>query len=321
MSGDLKKLKEDMSTSVKNAFAVGTRKNLKTQWKTFLLFCNFYEFEALPCTLQTICLYCQFLSRTFKSVESIRNYVNGVKCLHLLLEFEFPHLDSFYFKLFFKGLKRVNPHEVKSALPITPPLLLKIHEVLDFQDKNISTFWCLILFGFFLICRKSNLVGSAEQPSKCLKRQDIECKNGILIVNFNWSKTIQFGERSLQIPLVHNPSSPLCPVSAYQSMCQNFKVSKDSPAFMIQCDGKLKPVSYYMFNTFLKKCISQIGLEPSHFSTHSLRRGGATWAFKSGVPSELIQLQGDWKSSAYKLYLRYGLEDKIIVANKMTSTC
>ena len=133
ISGDLINLKKETRKSLKNAYAVGTRKNLKTQWRSFLLFCNFYNLQALPCSLDIICLYCQFLSRSFKSTDSIRNYVHGVKCLHLFLDLPFPHLDAFYFKLFFKGLKRVNPHEVKSALPISPEILFNIKDIMDFN--------------------------------------------------------------------------------------------------------------------------------------------------------------------------------------------
>lgn len=275
----------------------------------------------LPCSIENICLYCQFLSRSFNSTDSIRNYVNGVKCLHLYLDLDFPHLNSFYFKLFFKGLKRVNPHEVKSAFPISPNILLQFKSILNFEESNHHTFWCLFLFAFFLMCRKSNLVGTADDPLKCLKRKDIFVKHNILLVNFNWSKTIQFGERSLQIPLVRNTSSPLCPFTAYVSMCDKFIVPDSASAFVVKKNGVLKPVTYNMFNAFLKKCITSIGLDAGKFSTHSFRRGGATWAFKCGVPSDLIQLQGDWKSSAYKLYLRYGLNEKLIVANKMMSYC
>ena len=45
----------------------------------------------------------------------------------------------------------------------------------------------------------------------------------------------------------------------------------------------------------------------------------ASWAFAAEVPSELIQFYGDWKSDAYKIYLKYSLDDKISVATKMTS--
>jgi hypothetical protein len=40
-------------------------------------------------------------------------------------------------------------------------------------------------------------------------------------------------------------------------------------------------------------------------------------AFSAEVPSELIQLYGDWSSDAYRKYLRFKLDDKIAVAEKM----
>ena len=39
------------------------------------------------------------------------------------------------------------------------------------------------------------------------------------------------------------------------------------------------------------------------FTGHSFHRGGASWAFQSGIPGELIQVCGDWVSDAYKRYL------------------
>ena len=47
------------------------------------------------------------------------------------------------------------------------------------------------------------------------------------------------------------------------------------------------------------------------------RRGGSTYAFISGVPADLIQLHGDWRSDAYKKYLGFSLEDKMSVAERM----
>ncbi len=62
-----------------------------------------------------------------------------------------------------------------------------------------------------------------------------------------------------------------------------------------------------------------MGLNADHYSTHSFRRGGATLAFQAGIPSELIQLQGDWKSEAYKKYLTFSINDKVQVAQRMTA--
>jgi hypothetical protein len=72
--------------------------------------------------------------------------------------------------------------------------------------------------------------------------------------------------------------------------------------------------------------IKSIGKDPDEYSSHSFRRGGAShsfwrggasWAFSAEVPSELIQLYGDWSNDAYKKYLRFKLDDKIAVAEKM----
>lgn len=53
------------------------------------------------------------------------------------------------------------------------------------------------------------------------------------------------------------------------------------------------------------------------FSTHSLRRGGCSYAFTSKVPTELIKAHGDWKSDCYQRYLSFSLEDKLLVVGRM----
>lgn len=249
---DFQMLKIQARKSLRSAHATGTRKNLKIQWKAFFLFCHFYGFKTLPCELNTVCLFAQFLSRSFKSVDSIRNYLNGVKVLHLLFDLPFNHFESFYFRLFMKGLKRCNPHTVRAALPITPKILLKIKNELESTDINSYTYWCIFHFVLYLMCRKSNLVGTVEDDSKCLHRGDITVFKEYLIVKFHWSKTIQFGERCLEIPIIKNSPSPLCAYSAFKVMCTKFSVSSSSPAFVVVSGRKIKPVSYNMLQNFEK---------------------------------------------------------------------
>jgi hypothetical protein len=74
----IKELEKDVKNSTLSAFAVGTKRNLMTQWRTFLLLCAYFKFVAIPASLKTVCLYIQFLSRSFKSVESIMNYISGI---------------------------------------------------------------------------------------------------------------------------------------------------------------------------------------------------------------------------------------------------
>ena len=52
-------------------------------------------------------------------------------------------------------------------------------------------------------------------------------------------------------------------------------------------------------------------------SGHFFCRGGASWAFSMGIPGELIQVFGDWRSDAYKCYLDISVPLKLQVSEGM----
>lgn len=307
-------LKRDMRDSNRRAYAVSSRKNLKIQWESFLLFCTYFRLGFLPVSTLTLQLYAQFLGRTFKSTESIRNYISGIRILHLLMGFNIDQINTFLVNLTIKGISKLKLHMVKRAEPITPDILRQIFLVMNVSNKDDTTFWCLFLFAFFLMARKSNLVPTSSKDllnPKFLLRKDIEFSGKDLIVSMRWTKTIQSGERVLRTPLTAIPDCCLCPVSAFKHMIKQVPAKELSPLFILSSG---KPVSYSMFLSKLRSVIVDIGLEPSQFSTHSFRRGLATLAFRLDIPGNLIQLMGDWRSDAYKNYIQYSLQDKFKVS-------
>jgi hypothetical protein len=178
--------------------------------------------------------------------------------------------------------------------------------------------WCLYLFAFFLMLRKSNLVVTSKtETEKQLRRSDVVIGERQLLVSIRWSKTIQFGDRILTLPLLAIPGSPLCPIQAYNNMLDLVPAPAESFAFVLPSKKGLIPVSYSGLQSSLKKVLQTLGLDPQAYASHSFRRGGATWAFKAKVPANLIQFHGDWKSDAYKRYLRFDLQDKVSVVKHM----
>jgi len=255
------------------------------------------------------------------SQGSIDNYISGARTLYKLSGVSDKHFDSIELKLTRKGLARLNPHMPFRAHPVTPTILLKIFNILDLSVDSECVFWCLFLTAFFTMSRKSNLVLSEKSKQyKMITRNNITVKDGIIFMEFLWSKTNQFGRRTHIVPLVPIPNSVLCPVIAYHRMIERVPAQPSDPLFMLRVKRKSsKPVTYFQFQSFFKQLISLIGLNSSDFSTHSFRRGGATWAFHNNVPGELIQNHGDWASSAYLLYLDLSLEKKLDVSKAMSS--
>ena len=88
-------------------------------------------------------------------------------------------------------------------------------------------------------------------------------------------------------------------------MCSSTLVRPEDPLFLLP---NKECIWYSHFQTKLKHLIKKIGLKPDNLSSHSFRRGGASYAFKAGVPADLIQLHGDWRSDAYnRPVASYGL--------------
>ena len=123
------------------------------------------------------------------------NYLAGLRMLHLLTNVNPPDLKHFEVNITMRGLKRRMKHTVKQAAPLTPLLLAQIHGLLNLKKKVDAVFWAVLLLGFFLMARSSNLVPRSKSkwsPLKQLKRSSLIFNKNGMVVRIEWSKTIQF---------------------------------------------------------------------------------------------------------------------------------
>ena len=81
--------------------------------------------------------------------------------------------------------------------------------------------------------------------------------------------------------------------------------------------SKLLSITYSQLQNKLRELVNLTGRNGSLYSSHGLRRGGCSFAYKSNVESELIQFHGDCISSCYTEYLTYDFEQKLSVSRRM----
>ena len=204
--GELWKLWEELERTKKEAFTRGTTQN--AQWRSFLLFCVYFQFKPMPATIECVCLFGQFLSCSFKAVTSIQNFSCGVSTLHALLDVPFPGTDNIELKLTLEGLKRLKSHATRQCAPLSPHILCRVHVLLELSAPFDVTLLALLLLVFFTLSRKSNLVVTGQ---KAFDRNRQSCRSDVLIgemgllVQFSWSKTNQFGSRVLLVPVLAIP--------------------------------------------------------------------------------------------------------------------
>ena len=157
-----------------------------------------------------------------------------------------------------------------------------------------------------------------RESTKYLTRARVDMRHpDFIVLSFLHTKTIQFGQRILRVPLLRS-DSPLCPVAAYRHAVSLLSDSHTAAFAFQKQDGSVHPLLPVHFVDTYRVLLKRASVpEAASYRGHSFRRGGASWAFDSGVPGELIQIMGDWKSDAYKVYLEFSLRSKVAIAHRL----
>ena len=252
-------------------------------------------------------------------------YINFVGLLHKEYGIPNPLSDNWVLTSVIKGIRRTLGVPPSPRLPITVPLLFRIRSRLNLNCSKHASFWAICLVAFFGLFRKSHLLPESEakfDPRKMFTRSDFSFFEGQVHINVRWSKTIQLGQRTVTVPLIAAPSSPLCPVSAIRcAFAMNPACSQSSQAFSWRDSATCRSsiFTYKSFMTCMKSILLQLGISPDLYGTHSFRRGGATYALEAGVSLDTISLLGDWKSDAMFLYLHMPLSQRVAAQQVMTT--
>ena len=115
-----------------------------------------------------------------------------------------------------RGIKRQIGNSPQAKLPITPQILRHLHSTIDFASSFDVAFWTACLVAFFIFFRKSNLFPASANsfaPDCNLTPSDVLIFSSFALITVKWTKTIQFQNKKLIVPILLIPCSILCPVS------------------------------------------------------------------------------------------------------------
>ena len=279
-------------------------------------------YQPVPVQQAHLLQYAAFLARKLKP-SSIRSYLNIIGILHKEFGLPNPLIDNWALKSLLTGVSRVKGSPPNQKLPITPQILLRLHDTLCFTSSLDTSFWAVCLVAFFGMFRKSHLLpvsASKFDPTKQLTKRDFRIYSWGSLITIRWSKTIQFRERLVQIPIPCIPQSKLCPTAATAHAFSFTNAEEQNSQAFNWHDDPTRSIKHLTYSIFLKKLkhhLSLIGIDPTLYSGHSFRRGGASFSYQSGVPIELIKALGDWRSDTVLMYLTMPLNIRLQSANML----
>jgi hypothetical protein len=281
---------------------LGTRKAYGAHQRKFIKFCATVGADPLlPISEDLLCKAVVDFCMTCK-VTSIPQYCAALQKFHTNAGHgPLPRQDAF--KQTCKGLLnyfgQVDKVEPKHALTLDNlTAILKKLNMLNFED---ACFWAKLLTGFFGLLRIS------EYSNGALQNRHVRVVSEGLVLTVPFSKT-SLHPVEVRLSARDDHLCPLKAVEHYQSFLlgNTSSESKESKLAFFRRDAKsTAPLSKDKFIAKLKGLVKELGLDPTHYAGHSLRRGGCTAMFLAGVPETFIAAHGRWRSLEYRKYLDF----------------
>ena len=306
-SPDWQRLAAERRRYMRSHYADSTHKTRSVQVKAYIGFCETFEdrLDPYPCGSDQVCLYMSFLARRL-CYSSIRNYLSALNNHLKDLGCEPIDYKDHMVRKCMAGIRRVKGDVVKQAFPLLPTNLVLMFSFLS-PTMGHTSVRAAMLLSFRALLRKAHVTVS----NASLQRQDFTFHPWGMMVRVSKSKTIQYKERVHLIPVTKVRNRRLCAVYWVTRHFLDCPAHPGAAAFRIPRGGNSIPLQYSYYTAVIKFLCSRAGLDQSDYSSHSLRRGGATFLRLCGATLDQIKERGDWKSDAVYAYLKASVIERM----------
>jgi integrase len=282
-------LHERLKEYVHEATSPATRKAYQADLKHFQAWGG-----KIPCPPQILADYLVSYAGQL-SIATLQRRLASISKAHTTQGLPSP-VSNDLVQMTMKGIRRKHGKPQRQAKPLMKEDLLHIlaglgSSTIDIRDR------ALLLIGFAGAFRRSELVA--------INCTDLEFVREGLIITLPRSKTDQEGKgRKVGIPYA---KGSVCPVKSLQEWMTHADITADHVFRPISKHGNIEPskLSTNAVSEIIKKHVQNIGLDPQHYSGHSLRAGFVTTCAALGANSyDISQQTGHKSETTLKKYNR-----------------
>lgn len=284
-----------------------TRRSYTSPWRSFVAFCEEHRCRPLPATRDSVLAWLASLCSRAQppAPQTVASSLSALRWVHSIQGQPFPEPAAFArfldgYHLLFAEFRHKHPHPSRLPLPASDVEAV-IRAVLSSPAGTVSLSLlraaAALVCGFLCFARASSLLA--------LTAADVTLTPDILRVSFARCKT-----RDVTNPLVlyYRAASPLardalrllrCWHSARPASCEGWLQLDREP--LPRPEQASSHLSEWVRTALAFAGVSQP--RSGYFSSHSLRKGGCSSAFRVGMELDLIRRRGDWRQSTVALDL------------------
>lgn len=279
------------------ALRLNTKSTYRTHHLTFIRLCAQIDIDPrLALTGRQLCHILVLYLETNHKITTLPNFISAIANWASIHNHP-PLPRDHQFNQFKQGLLNwygdENVAEKKEAFTLDDLRAIRSHLNLNlFTDVRD---FCAGLFAFFGLLRIN------EYSNGNLAVKDVTATNAGICLTIQHSKT-QLVPVKVDIA---RRNDTLCPVIAYCTYTSLIPAHLRLPhhPFFLSSLSSPDPMSDSQFIHHIKSLVHiALSRDPSSFSGHSFRRGGASALHLAGVPEATIAIHGRWSSLTYRQY-------------------
>ena len=280
----------------------------------FCNFCELYQFNPFHVDELLILRFITHLAGANYSPSTVRVYLSGIRAWLLNMGSQPPLLYTPRVKWAIRALERSTPPPIR-VKPFTLSMFWAIAPFVSPTFDNIVLFSAMLM-GYFGCMRSSEytFAPGSGPPLMPTHLRFVDSVPPHVVVAVQSSKTAAHGFQAV----IGCTGTKICAVCWLRVMLITRSLPPSLPLFSLE-NGT--PVSRAMLAQFMQGAIRAAGLDPTGYSTHSLRAGAATDAAGLGFSEAQIQSLGRWRSQAYKLYIRPTQAQQAANSASLASAC
>lgn len=295
------------------------RKNTTKAYETFELkfkkFCADHKLSHAPAAPDTVIGFMNLMLEEGYARSTINSSaLAAIASIHRELDLDSPTTHPRVVE--FKRLVAQHTPAPKQKLPMTFEVLEKFILLMDTRNKlDVRD---LFLFELML----QAMLRESEAMNILLEDIQVMTIDGkrVLVVFVETSKTDLGGEGDCII-LEENTAKPLRCIVSWYLLYLEIRGRHASPfLFVPATDGVRRSraaeskLHEALPNARLKIWCRKASLDPSEWSSHSMRHGGATAAAAGGICERLIMAHGRWKSTCVRVYIHESIQSLLTVS-------
>lgn len=288
--------------------AQATREAYQTDWHDFTDWCATHHLTPLPAAPATVAVYLTASIERGQKVNTLARRLAAISHVHQAMGYATPTTTEIV-RAVLIGIRRTHGKAPRGAGALMTEDIRRITAILPdtpvgLRDKS------LILLGFAGAFRRSELIA--------MNIEDLHERDEGLVVLLRRSKTDQEGRgRLVGIPFGQHEQT--CPVQAVRAWLACANITNGAIFRGMNRHGQMitSRLSPRAVGQIIKRSTTAAGLDPSCFSSHSLRVGHCTTAARAGISERIIMAQtGHTTDEMVRRYIRQG---GIFVENSASS--